>query len=101
MIKRLPFLFTGWMWYAITILPVIGIIQVGKQAMADRYTYLPLIGVGIMLAWGVPLLFRRENVRQKVVWPWEYFFFHYWHSGPGSNAPTGKTAWNFSIIHCG
>ncbi|MCE5212579.1 MAG: tetratricopeptide repeat protein [Deltaproteobacteria bacterium] len=92
MIKRLPFLFTGWMWYAITILPVIGIIQVGKQAMADRYTYLPLIGVGIMLAWGVPLLFKRENVRQKVVWPvgilflsllafWTWQQCSYWKNG--------------------
>ncbi|MFA5324024.1 MAG: tetratricopeptide repeat protein, partial [Smithella sp.] len=69
MAKRLPCLLTGWIWYAITILPVIGIIQVGKQAMADRYTYLSLIGVGIMLAWGVPLLFRRADLLRKVVLP--------------------------------
>ncbi len=67
--KHLPYLFVGWLWYAITLLPVIGIIQVGKQAMADRYTYLPLIGIGIGLAWGTPLLFRRENMRKKILFP--------------------------------
>ena len=41
MVKRLPYLFVGWLWYAITILPVIGIIQIGTDPMADRYTYLP------------------------------------------------------------
>ena len=65
--KHLPYLFVGWLWYAITLLPVIGILQVGKQAMADRYTYLPLIGIGIMLGWGMPLLFRRENMRKKIL----------------------------------
>ena len=69
MAKRLPYFFVGWLWYAITLLPVIGIIQVGKQAMADRYTYLPLIGIGIMLAWGMPLLFQRENIRKKILFP--------------------------------
>jgi len=48
------FLKTGWLWYLITMLPVIGIVQVGNQAMADRYTYLPLIGVFIMIVWLCP-----------------------------------------------
>ncbi|MCC6487018.1 MAG: tetratricopeptide repeat protein [Candidatus Hydrogenedentes bacterium] len=52
--RRSPFLLTGWLWFLITLLPVIGIIQVGVQAMADRYTYLPYIGLGIVGAWGVP-----------------------------------------------
>ncbi len=65
--KRFPYLFVGWFWYVLTILPVIGIIQVGKQGMADRYTYLPLIGIGIMLAWGVPLLFKKENIRSRAI----------------------------------
>jgi hypothetical protein len=47
-----PYIFTGWCWYAITVLPVIGIVQVGVQARADRYTYLPTIGLYLMLAWG-------------------------------------------------
>ncbi|MCX5848603.1 MAG: tetratricopeptide repeat protein [Deltaproteobacteria bacterium] len=69
MIKRLPYLFVGWLWYAITLLPVVGIIQVGRQAMADRYTYLPLIGIGIILAWGIPLLFTNEGTRRKILFP--------------------------------
>ncbi len=64
--KRTPYLCVGWFWYLISIMPVIGIIQVGKQAMADRYTYLPLIGVGVMLAWGMPLLFTSDNVGKKI-----------------------------------
>jgi protein O-mannosyl-transferase len=69
--KRLPYLFTGWLWYAITIAPVIGIIQIATdpEAMADRYTYLPSIGIGIMLAWGVPHLFPGEGARRKILFP--------------------------------
>ena len=69
MVKRLPYLFVGWFWYAVTILPVTGIIQVGDFAMADRYYYLPSIGIGIMLAWGIPLLFKREDISQKILFP--------------------------------
>jgi protein O-mannosyl-transferase len=69
MIKSRPYLFVGWFWYAITILPVIGIIQVGRQAMADRYAYLPLIGIGIMLAWGMPLFFTNKGTRNKILFP--------------------------------
>lgn len=56
---RRSYVLTGWLWYVITLLPVIGIIQVGKQAMADRYTYVPLIGLFIIVAWGVPDLLAR------------------------------------------
>ena len=56
--RRLPYLFTGWFWYVITLLPVIGIIPVGGFSMADRYTYLPLIGISVMLAWGIPSLIK-------------------------------------------
>lgn len=68
-IKRWPYLFVGWLWYTITLLPVIGIIQVGDFAMADRYTYLPAIGIGVMLAWGIPLLFQRADLREKILIP--------------------------------
>lgn len=51
--SRFPYLPVGWLWYLGTLVPVIGLIQVGQQAMADRYTYIPLIGLFIMLAWGV------------------------------------------------
>jgi tetratricopeptide (TPR) repeat protein len=69
MAKRLPYLFFGWLWFAIIIAPVIGIIQVGNQVMADRYTYLPLIGMGVGLAWGLPSLFKSENIRKKILFP--------------------------------
>jgi tetratricopeptide (TPR) repeat protein len=75
MARRLPYLFAGWLWYAITIAPVIGIIQINQQAMADRYTYLPLIGVSIILAWGIPLLFPNENMRKKILFPSALVFF--------------------------
>jgi tetratricopeptide (TPR) repeat protein len=68
-IRKLPFLFVGWFWYLGTLIPVIGLLQVGEQAMADRYTYLPSIGIAIMLAWGLPLLFRSENMRKKILFP--------------------------------
>lgn len=48
-----PYLLTGWLWYLGTLLPVIGLIQVGIQSMADRYTYIPLLGIFIMISWGV------------------------------------------------
>jgi tetratricopeptide (TPR) repeat protein len=61
---RMPWLLVGWCWYLITLLPVIGIIQVGVQSMADRYTYIPLIGVFVGLVWTVADLFksRREGI---------------------------------------
>jgi tetratricopeptide (TPR) repeat protein len=52
--RRLPFAVTGWLWFLGTLVPVIGFVQVGSQSMADRYTYLPAIGIFIMVAWGVP-----------------------------------------------
>ena len=51
---RRPYVLVGWLWYVITLIPVIGLVQVGKQAMADRYTYVPLIGLFIVVAWGIP-----------------------------------------------
>jgi tetratricopeptide (TPR) repeat protein len=59
----------GWFWYLGTLIPVIGLVQVGKQALADRYTYLPSIGIAIMLAWGIPLLFQHEYIRKKILFP--------------------------------
>jgi tetratricopeptide (TPR) repeat protein len=72
MIKRLPYLFAGWMWFSVTITPVIGIIQISRvapYAMADRYHYLPSIGLGVMLAWGIPALISSEAIRKKVLFP--------------------------------
>jgi tetratricopeptide (TPR) repeat protein len=67
MVKRFPYLATGWLWYAGTIVPVIGIVQVGNQAMADRYTYIPLIGLFIILAWGIPELLKKWKYRKEVL----------------------------------
>ena len=57
--RRLPYLSFGWLWFVGTLVPVIGIIQVGNQSMADRYTYIPLVGVFIIVAWGSTDLFQR------------------------------------------
>jgi protein O-mannosyl-transferase len=51
--KRFPYFLVGWLWYLGTLIPVIGLVQVGRQAMADRYTYVPLIGIFIALSWGL------------------------------------------------
>lgn len=48
------YLTVGWLWYLGTLVPVIGLVQAGDQSMADRFTYIPLIGLFIMIAWGVP-----------------------------------------------
>lgn len=50
-VRRYPFLFVGWFWYLGTLVPLIGLVQIGAQQMADRYTYFPLIGIFIAIAW--------------------------------------------------
>jgi tetratricopeptide (TPR) repeat protein len=52
LVRRRPYLLVGWLWFVGTLVPVIGLVQVGGQSMADRYTYVPMIGVFIMVAWG-------------------------------------------------
>jgi tetratricopeptide (TPR) repeat protein len=72
MVKRMPYLFTGWLWYAITVAPVIGLIQISlttPYAMADRYHYLPSIGIAVILAWGIPALIKSEEIRRKFIFP--------------------------------
>jgi tetratricopeptide (TPR) repeat protein len=65
---RRPYLAVGWFWYLGTLLPVIGLIQVGTQARADRFTYIPLIGLFVMAAWGIPdLLARGRRARNALV----------------------------------
>ncbi|KWT78994.1 tetratricopeptide repeat protein [Candidatus Magnetominusculus xianensis] len=54
MARRLPYILTGWFWYVGTLVPVIGFVQVGLQAMADRYTYIPYVGLFIIAAMAVP-----------------------------------------------
>jgi len=50
-VRRRPWLTVGWFWFLGTLVPVIGLLQVGTQAYADRYTYLPMLGIGIAVAW--------------------------------------------------
>jgi tetratricopeptide (TPR) repeat protein len=64
--RQLPFLAVGWFWFVGTLVPVIGLVQVGMQAMADRYTYIPSVGVLIMIVWGAYALASRW----RVPWPW-------------------------------
>jgi Flp pilus assembly protein TadD len=58
-----PYLTFGWFWYVVTLLPVVGLIQVGTQGMADRYTYVPLVGVCVALSWGIPSFLERVTSR--------------------------------------
>jgi len=60
-LRRRPYLAVGWFWYLGTLVPVMGIIQVGAQARADRYTYLPMIGVSIMVVWGAAEFAARSS----------------------------------------
>src|SRR3989442_1077048 len=64
--KSRPYLFVGWFWYLIMLLPVIGIIQVNLQAHADRYTYLPQIGLYLIIAWGGADLLASWRYRTQI-----------------------------------
>jgi protein O-mannosyl-transferase len=90
--RKHPYLAVGWAWYLVTLLPVIGLVQVGAQARADRYTYLPMTGLAIMLAWGTAEWPRgnRDSNRRSRRWQW-------WRARPASRWPghrlgSGKTA---------
>ena len=65
--RTFPYLAVGWFWYLGTLVPVIGLVQVGMQAMADRYMYIPMIGLFIMVAWGVPDLLRGRRARTMIL----------------------------------
>lgn len=67
-VRRRPYLVVGWLWYVITLAPVAGLIQVGRQARADRYAYLPLIGIYVAIAWGAAeLAGRRPRARPALI----------------------------------
>jgi protein O-mannosyl-transferase len=68
-VRKLHFLFVGWFWYLGTMIPLIGLIQSGSHAMADRHTYLPSIGIAIILAWVTPYLFPRVEIRRNILFP--------------------------------
>jgi hypothetical protein len=68
-IRKVPYLAFGWFWYLGTLVPVIQIVQTGRHGMADRYAYIPLIGIFIIVAWGLPELMAKWRYRD------------YWHQG--------------------
>jgi tetratricopeptide (TPR) repeat protein len=63
--RRWPYLAVGWLWYVGTLVPVIGLVQVGSQGMADRFTYVPLIGVFLLLTWGAADLAEAWNLPRQ------------------------------------
>ena len=65
--RRFPYLPVGWLWFTGTLVPVIGVVQVGTQALADRYTYIPSIGLFIMAAWGIPEIFRQRSHAKNIL----------------------------------
>lgn len=62
---RRPWVAAGWMWYLMTLIPVIGLVQVGMQAMADRYTYVPLIGIFFAAVWCIPEIAKETRKGKK------------------------------------
>src|SRR5437762_2047173 len=69
--KERPYIFTGWFWYVGMLVPVIGLVEAGEQARADRYTYLPQIGLYVLITWGVAdlmaLIMTRKSGARPVV----------------------------------
>jgi tetratricopeptide (TPR) repeat protein len=65
--RRRPYLPVGWFWFLGALVPVIGIVQVGNQAMADRYTYIPLIGLFIMVTWGMTDIWVEQSFARPVL----------------------------------
>lgn len=64
--RAAPYLLVGWCWYLGTLVPVIGLVQVGAQALADRYTYVPLIGIFWMTVWGMHALVAQRRLSPKL-----------------------------------
>jgi len=67
LIRKAPYFVVGWFWYLGTLIPVIGFIPLGHHLIADRYAYLPLIGIFVIIAWGVPELISKWRYKEKVL----------------------------------
>jgi len=67
LIRKAPYFVVGWFWYLGTLIPVIGFITLGHHLIADRYAYLPLIGIFVIIAWGVPELLKEWHYRKNVL----------------------------------
>jgi tetratricopeptide (TPR) repeat protein len=66
--RKYPVLLVGWFWFVGMLVPVMGLVQAGDQAYADRFTYLPYIGLFLIVAWGIPELLARAPSRQFILW---------------------------------
>ena len=109
--RRFPYLITGWFLYLGTLVPVIGLVQVGIQRMADRYTYVPLIGLFIIVAWGMADISAKWRYQKTVVAVFSsiILFFYmvctwfqvgYWQNGITLFKHTVEVTYNNSIAHC-
>jgi len=67
-LRRRPYLMFGWVWFVGTLVPVIGLVQVGNQSMADRYTYFPSVGLFLMISWGLGELVLNRATLQGQAW---------------------------------
>jgi tetratricopeptide (TPR) repeat protein len=65
--RRSPYLLTGWGWFVVTLVPVIGLVQVGGQSRADRYMYIPMVGLLVMVIWGVAEMLERLRAKALAV----------------------------------
>ena len=70
-----PYLAVGWFWYLGTLIPVIGLTQAGTQAMADRFTYIPMVGLSLMISFGIPNIFMRWRFTRIILIPSGIFIF--------------------------
>ena len=65
--KKCPFLIVGWFWFLGTLVPVIGLIQIGAHAMANRFMYIPSVGLFIILVWGVSTVIRYQKAARVAI----------------------------------
>ncbi|MBF0102992.1 MAG: tetratricopeptide repeat protein [Desulfobacterales bacterium] len=66
--KEMPYLLVGWLWFLGTLVPVLGLVHtINWPEMADRWVYIPQLGIGIMLCWGVPHIFRNKNWSYQII----------------------------------
>ncbi|MGA7244389.1 MAG: tetratricopeptide repeat protein, partial [Terracidiphilus sp.] len=65
--RRAPYLLMGWGWFVVTLVPVIGLVQVGGQAYADRYTYIPMVGLLVMLIWGATEILEKLRAKRLAI----------------------------------
>ncbi len=65
-VKERKYLLMGWLWFIGTLVPVIGIVQVGSQPLADRYTYIPYFGLFVMVVWGLSDIFDHFKLNRSI-----------------------------------